>query len=65
MAQTVRRPSQSHFNAAIKAAPVFGAKLKSFDAAKVASMRGVKKGRSPALPGDTYRRRPLQRALAH
>jgi isoquinoline 1-oxidoreductase subunit beta len=30
-------------NAAIKAAPVFGAKLKSFDAAKVASMRGVKK----------------------
>ncbi len=30
-------------NAALKAAPVFGAKLKSFDAAKVASMRGVKK----------------------
>src|SRR5215469_12694180 len=30
-------------NAAIKAAPVFGAKLKSFDAAKIASMRGVKK----------------------
>ena len=30
-------------NAAIKAAPVFGAKLKSFDAAKVMSMRGVKK----------------------
>jgi isoquinoline 1-oxidoreductase beta subunit len=30
-------------NAAIKAAPVFGAKLKSFDAAKVAGMRGVKK----------------------
>jgi isoquinoline 1-oxidoreductase beta subunit len=30
-------------NAAIKAAPVFGAKLKSFDASKVASMRGVKK----------------------
>jgi isoquinoline 1-oxidoreductase subunit beta len=30
-------------NAAIKAAPVFGAQLKSFDAAKVASMRGVKK----------------------
>jgi isoquinoline 1-oxidoreductase beta subunit len=30
-------------NAAVKAAPVFGAKLKSFDAAKVASMRGVKK----------------------
>ena len=30
-------------SAAIKAAPVFGAKLKSFDAAKVASMRGVKK----------------------
>jgi len=29
--------------AAIKAAPVFGAKLKSFDAAKVASMKGVKK----------------------
>ena len=30
-------------SAAIKAAPVFGAKLKSFDAAKVASMKGVKK----------------------
>jgi isoquinoline 1-oxidoreductase beta subunit len=30
-------------SAAIKAAPVFGAKLKSFDAAKVASMRGVRK----------------------
>jgi len=30
-------------NAAIKAAPVFGAKLKSFDAAKIASMKGVKK----------------------
>jgi isoquinoline 1-oxidoreductase beta subunit len=30
-------------NAAISQAPVFGAKLKSFDAAKVASMRGVKK----------------------
>ncbi len=30
-------------NAAVKAAPVFGAKLKSFDAAKVAGMRGVKK----------------------
>ena len=30
-------------SAAIKAAPVFGAKLKSFDAAKIASMRGVKK----------------------
>jgi isoquinoline 1-oxidoreductase beta subunit len=30
-------------NAAIKAAPVFGAKLKSFDAAKVEAMRGVKK----------------------
>jgi isoquinoline 1-oxidoreductase beta subunit len=30
-------------NAAVKAAPVFGARLKSFDAAKVASMRGVKK----------------------
>jgi isoquinoline 1-oxidoreductase beta subunit len=29
-------------SAAVKAAPVFGAKLKSFDAAKVASMRGVK-----------------------
>ena len=29
-------------NAAIKAAPVFGAKLKSFDATKVASLRGVK-----------------------
>jgi isoquinoline 1-oxidoreductase subunit beta len=30
-------------SAAIKAAPVFGAKLKSFDAAKVQNMRGVKK----------------------
>src|SRR5258708_5959911 len=30
-------------SAAIKAAPVFGAKLKSFDAAKIASMKGVKK----------------------
>jgi isoquinoline 1-oxidoreductase subunit beta len=30
-------------SAALKAAPVFGAKLKSFDAAKVTSMRGVKK----------------------
>src|SRR5262245_21147014 len=30
-------------SAAIKAAPVFGAKLKSVDAAKIASMRGVKK----------------------
>ena len=37
----VKRPGM--VNAAIKAAPVFGAKLKSFDAAKVASMRGVKK----------------------
>ena len=30
-------------NAAIRQAPVFGAKLKSFDAAKVAAMPGVKK----------------------
>jgi isoquinoline 1-oxidoreductase subunit beta len=30
-------------SAAVKAAPVFGAKVKSFDATKVASMRGVKK----------------------
>ena len=30
-------------SAAIKAAPVFGTKLKSFDAAKIASMKGVKK----------------------
>ncbi len=30
-------------NAALKAAPVFGAKVKSFDATKVASMKGVKK----------------------
>jgi isoquinoline 1-oxidoreductase beta subunit len=37
----VKRPGM--LNAAIKAAPVFGAKLKSFDAAKVAAMRGVKK----------------------
>jgi isoquinoline 1-oxidoreductase subunit beta len=37
----VKRPGM--LSAAIKAAPVFGAKLKSFDAAKIASMRGVKK----------------------
>jgi isoquinoline 1-oxidoreductase beta subunit len=37
----VKRPGM--LNAAIKAAPVFGAKLKSYDAAKIASMRGVKK----------------------
>jgi len=30
-------------SAAIKQSPVFGAKLKSFDASKIASMRGVKK----------------------
>ena len=30
-------------SAAIKAAPVFGAKLKSYEAAKIASMKGVKK----------------------
>ena len=30
-------------NAAIKESPVFGAKLKSFDAARVANMKGVKK----------------------
>src|SRR5262245_1991393 len=30
-------------NAAVKACPVFGGKVKSFDAAKVASMKGVKK----------------------
>ena len=30
-------------NAAIKACPVFGGKVKSFDAAKVANMKGVKK----------------------
>jgi len=30
-------------SAAIKGGPVFGAKLKSFDAAKIASMKGVKK----------------------
>ena len=30
-------------NATIKACPVFGGKIKSFDAAKVASMKGVKK----------------------
>ena len=30
-------------NAAIKDCPVFGGKLKSFDAAKVAGMKGVKK----------------------
>ena len=30
-------------NAAIKACPVFGGKLKSFDEAKVAGMKGVKK----------------------
>jgi isoquinoline 1-oxidoreductase beta subunit len=37
----IKRPGM--VNAAIKACPVFGGKLKSFDAAKVASMRGVKK----------------------
>jgi isoquinoline 1-oxidoreductase subunit beta len=37
----VKRPGM--VNAAIKACPVFGGKLKSFDASKVASMRGVKK----------------------
>ena len=30
-------------NAAIKECPVFGGKVKSFDAAKVAGMKGVKK----------------------
>ncbi len=37
----IKRPGM--VNAAIKACPVFGGKLKSFDASKVASMRGVKK----------------------
>ncbi|MBO0753231.1 MAG: xanthine dehydrogenase family protein molybdopterin-binding subunit, partial [Bradyrhizobiaceae bacterium] len=46
-------------SAALKAAPVFGAKLKSFDAAKVASMRGVKKvvrveGHAVAVVADTW-----------
>src|SRR5215470_1352162 len=37
----LKRPGM--LNAAIKGCPVFGGKLKSFDAAKVASMKGVKK----------------------
>lgn len=37
----VKLPGMMH--AAIKQCPVFGGKLKSFDAAKVASMKGVKK----------------------
>src|SRR5262245_23531439 len=36
----LKRPGM--LNAAIKGCPVFGGKLKSFDAAKVASMKGVK-----------------------
>jgi isoquinoline 1-oxidoreductase beta subunit len=37
----VKRPGMMH--AAIKQCPVFGGKIKSFDAAKVTSMKGVKK----------------------
>jgi len=52
-------------NAAIKDCPVFGGKVKSFDADKIVGMRGVKKCcrsetlRSPSLPtpGGTPRRR--------
>ena len=40
-------------NAAIKDCPVFGGKVKSFDAAKVAGMKGVKK---VVQVGDTARR---------
>jgi isoquinoline 1-oxidoreductase subunit beta len=46
-------------SAAIKACPVFGDKLKSFDASKVASMKGVKKvvaieGNAVAVIADTW-----------
>jgi isoquinoline 1-oxidoreductase beta subunit len=46
-------------NAAIKDCPVFGGKLKSFDAAKVASMKGVKKvvqvnDKAVAVVADTW-----------
>jgi isoquinoline 1-oxidoreductase subunit beta len=46
-------------NAAIKACPVFGGKLTSFDAAKIASMPGVKKvvrvdDKSVAVVADTW-----------
>ena len=46
-------------NAAIKSSPVHGAKVKSFDAAKVESMKGVKKvvqvgSRAIAVIADTY-----------
>src|SRR5918992_480446 len=46
-------------NAAIKDCPVFGGKLKSFDAAKVAGMKGVKKvvqvdDKSVAVVADTW-----------
>ncbi len=53
----IKRPGM--VNAAIKACPVFGGTLKSFDAAKVASMRGVKKvvavdGNAVAVIADTW-----------
>src|SRR5580704_7342852 len=53
----IKRPGM--VNAAIKACPVFGGMLKSFDAAKVASMRGVKKvvavdGNAVAVIADTW-----------
>src|SRR5580704_6292567 len=46
-------------SAAIKAAPVFGAKVKSYDAAKIMSMKGVKKvvevdGKAVAVIADTW-----------
>ncbi len=56
-------------NAAIKACPVFGGKLKSYDEAKVAGMKGVKKvvqGRrlapspSSPTPGGTPRPRSMR-----
>src|SRR5580704_3727567 len=53
----IKRPGM--VNAAIKACPVVGGKLKSFDAAKVASMRGVNKvvavdGNAVAVIADTW-----------
>jgi isoquinoline 1-oxidoreductase subunit beta len=53
----VKRPGM--LNAAIKACPVFGGKLKSFDAAQVQGMPGVKKvlavdGNAVAVVADTW-----------
>src|SRR5213076_1770729 len=49
----------SMLSAAVKDCPVFGGKVKSFDAAKVASMKGVKKvlqvdGSTVAVVADTW-----------